>query len=78
MVLQNFALKEYNEKIHLVYGENDKYISEELRKEVIDVIKPKSQIVKILKDQNHSSWDFGLAQEVYKGGLAVVKSAFEE
>lgn len=70
------CLNDYNGKIHLVYGENDKYISKELRDQVSDIVKSKNQAVRVLKNQDHSSWDFKLIQEVYKEELELVKSTF--
>lgn len=69
------CLSEYNGKIHLVYGENDKYISQELRNKVIDIVKAKNQPTMVLKGQDHSPWEFGVAQEVYKEELALLKSS---
>lgn len=70
------CLNDYNGKIHLVYGENDKYISQELRNQVIDIAKSKNQPVSILKNQDHSPWEFKLIQEVYKEELELIKSSF--
>lgn len=70
------CLNDYNGKIHLVYGENDKYISQGLRNQVIDIVKSKNQTVVILKKQDHSPWDFKLIQEVYKEELELIKLSF--
>lgn len=72
------CLGNYTGKIHLVYGENDRYISQELRDKVIDIVKEKGQQVKILKDQDHSPWEFDLCQEIYKEELELLKSSFGE
>ena len=70
------CLNDYNGKTHLVYGETDKYISDELRSQVIDIVKSKSQTVKVLKNQDHSPWEFKLIQEVYKEELELIKLSF--
>lgn len=67
------CLNDYNGGIHLVYGEKDRYISQELRNQVIDVVKAKGQPVKILKGQDHSPWEYVLCQEVYKEELELIK-----
>jgi len=64
------CLKEYQGRIHLVYGENDKYISKELRNQVIDEVTKKNQPFMVLPGQDHSSWDFDVAQNVYQEELA--------
>ena len=70
------CLNDYNGKIHLVYGESDKYISQRLRNQVIDIVKSKDQTVSILKNQDHSPWEFKLIQEVYKEELELIKLSF--
>lgn len=60
------CLNDYTGGIHCVYGENDKFISQELRGQVIKVVKDKSQQTMVLKGQDHSPWEFDLCQEVYK------------
>jgi hypothetical protein len=67
------CLKEYRGGIHLVYGDNDKYISEELRNRVIDEITKKDQSFMVLPGQDHSPWDFDVAQNVYQEELAFLK-----
>lgn len=64
------CLSEYQGGIHLVYGENDKYISEELRSQVIEEVKKKNQPFMVLPGQDHSPWDFDVAQNVYREELA--------
>ncbi|HVZ12214.1 MAG TPA: alpha/beta hydrolase [Patescibacteria group bacterium] len=71
------CLDNYTGKIHLVYGENDKYISEELRNQVIDKVKQKGQSVMILAGQDHSSWDYDVVQPVYQEELNFLKSGLE-
>lgn len=72
------CLNDYNGRIHLVYGEKDRYISKELRDRVTKIVKGKGQPTKILKGQDHSPWEYDLCQEVYKEGLEMLKSSFEE
>lgn len=72
------CLYEYDGKIHLVYGENDRYISQELRDKVINTVKAKNQPVMVLKGQDHSPWEYDLCQEIYKEELELLKSSFEE
>lgn len=70
------CLQQYTGKIHLVYGETDKFVSEKLRKRVIEEVKNKEQEVMILKGQDHSSWDFDLCQQVYSKELEILKKQF--
>lgn len=70
------SLEEYQGKIHLVYGESDKFISQELRDKTIQIVKDKSQPFMVLKGQDHSSWEFEKSQEVFKEELELIKSTF--
>lgn len=72
------CLNNYNGRIHLVYGEKDRYISQELRGRVTEAVKSKNQPVKVLEDQDHSPWEYDLCQEVYQEELEMLKSSFEE
>lgn len=63
------ALGDYKGKIHLVYGENDRYVDKKLRDEVIDKIQAKDNYSLILRGQNHSSWEFDTTQKVYEEEL---------
>lgn len=67
------CLDEYKGAIHLVYGEEDRYVSKGLREEVIRTIKNKNQEVMILSKQNHSPWEFDICQSVYKKELEFIK-----
>ncbi len=67
------CLKDYNGGIHLVYGEKDRYISQELRNKVVDMVKEKKLRVKILKGQEHSPWEYDLCQEIYSEELEFIK-----
>jgi len=73
------CLSDYNGKIYLVYGEDDRYISQELRDQVAKVVKEREgQFVKILKGQDHSPWEYDLCQKIYKEEIEMLNSAFEE
>jgi hypothetical protein len=72
------CLGDYVGKIHLVYGENDRFISRELRDNVIKIVKEKGQQAEILKGQDHSPWEYDLVQKVYKEELDILKSSFGE
>ncbi len=64
------CLEEYNGGIHLVYGEKDKYINENLREKVIKLVKAKNQPYMILKGQDHSPWEHDIVQNVYSEELS--------
>lgn len=70
------CLDNFKGKIHLVYGDHDKYISEDLRNKVIDAIENKGQQVMILSNQDHSPWDYDICQKVYNEELELLKNAF--
>lgn len=72
------CLDNYKGRIHLVYGENDKYISQELRDKAINAVKAKNEPVVVLKGQDHSPWEFALAQEVYKEELKLLQSSLQD
>lgn len=67
------CLEAYKGKIHLVYGEEDRYVEKDLINKTIQIVKNKKQPVMILKGQNHSPWEYELVQEVYKQELAKLK-----
>lgn len=67
------CLNQFDGGIHLVYGEQDKYISQELRNKVVEVVKRKGQQIMILPNQDHSLWDFDVAQQVYEEELKILK-----
>lgn len=60
------AMDKYKGGIHLVYGEQDRYIAKELRDKTIEIVKAKGQPHMVLPGQDHSPWEFELAQQVYK------------
>ncbi len=70
------AFEDYKGKIHLVYGENDKFISKDLRNEIINRVQEKGHQFMILKGQDHSSWEFEVAQKVYKEELEFLDKNF--
>ncbi len=63
------AFDNYPGRIHLVYGENDKYINHALKEKVVKKIQEKRQPFMILPGENHSDWDFDTIQNVYKEEL---------
>ncbi len=66
------SLKAYTGGIHLVYGQTDRYVKRRLIDKTIRIVKEKGQTVMILKDQDHSPWQFDLVQEVYKNELKIL------
>ncbi len=66
------CLDQYQGKIHLVYGAQDKFISQKLRNQVIEKVKSKGGKVMILEGQDHSPWGFELTQQVYKEELDIL------
>lgn len=70
------GLKEYTGGIHLVYGEIDKYVNEELRNETIKQVQEKGQPVMILKGQDHSPWEYDICSEVYNEELKFLGKYF--
>lgn len=67
------CLNEYKGPIHLVYGQEDMFVSERLRGQVINVVRKKGQQAMILEGQDHSGWDYDVCQEVYKTELEFIK-----
>ena len=59
------CLNDFDGAVHLVYGEKDRYINEQERNEVINIVKKKQQPYLILKGQDHSPWDYEVAQKVF-------------
>lgn len=70
------CIKDYEGLIHLVYGENDHYIDSTLRNQVIEIIKNKNMPYMILKGQDHSAWEYDIAQTVYLTELDLLVEAF--
>lgn len=67
------ALSNYSGGIHLVYGDKDKYVSEDIRKKTIEIVKNKNQPYMILKGQDHSPWKYVLTQKVYQEEINFLK-----
>lgn len=63
------CLKNFSGKIHLVYGEFDRYVSQKDRQRVLKIIKKRGDQFLILKKQNHSPWSFPLTQKVFEKEL---------
>ena len=63
------CLDKYQGKIHLVYGEFDKYVSGELRDETVKKVSLKNGKILILDGQDHSPWEYEQARKVYKEEL---------
>lgn len=68
------CFESFQGKIHLVYGENDRYIKPELRKEAIQKAKAKNAKVIILSGEDHSPWKYENAQRVMKDELELLLS----
>jgi len=63
------CLDGYKGGIHLVYGEKDRYIENDLMNEVIDKVKQKGQTAIVLPGQDHSPWEFNVVQTAYRQQL---------
>lgn len=72
------CLEEYSGGIHLVYGETDRFVRQELRDRVIEIVKKKNEPHMILKGQGHSPWAFDLVQEVYEQEIKKLKEYFKD
>jgi hypothetical protein len=59
------ALEAYPGAIHLVCGEDDVYVPPKTRATVIARVEAKGGQVTVLQGQDHSSWDYDVAQGVY-------------
>ena len=66
------CLENYNGNIHLVYGETDKYVDENLKSKTIQIVRNKQQPVTIFKGQDHSPWEYDLALTVYKDEVTLL------
>ena len=69
-------LKEYTGGMHLVYGETDKYVNQELRNQTIKQVQEKGHPVMILKGQDHSPWKYDICDEVYNEELKFLDKYF--
>ena len=70
------CLRKFEGGIHLVFGENDKFVNEELRKEFKNIVESKGEDYMVLKDQDHSPWDYQWAQKVYQEEIKKLKKYF--
>jgi hypothetical protein len=75
-ILMAISLQRYTGGIHLVYGEHDRYIAEEIRQEVIEKVREKGQPVMILPGQNHSLWSYDCFQQVFQHELKKLDECF--
>jgi len=69
-------LHKFQGKIHLVYGEKDKYISQKTRERAIKAVKAKGQEAIVLSGQDHSAWEYNIVQKVYMKELQVLQKSF--
>lgn len=69
------CLNSYNGAIHLVYGEIDRYVDQELKNKTIDIVKDKGQKIMVLKGQDHSPWDYDLVQSVFEAELELLNQS---
>lgn len=70
------CMESYDGKAHVVYGEKDRYISQELIDKVINKAKEKGFEYMILRGQDHSPWEYDIAQEVYEKEIEFLKRNF--
>lgn len=70
------CLNQFNNPIHLVYGEDDRYIHKELREKVIEKIREKGQTYLQLSGEDHSPWCYKSAQIVFDKELTFLKKSF--
>ena len=67
------CLETYKGGIHLVYGEKDVYVAEDVRQTVIAKVEEKKQPFMILKGQGHSPWESAVAKRVYAAQLQFIQ-----
>lgn len=67
------CLEAYKGGIHLVYGESDRYVQEDLKNKTIEIVRGKQQPVMVLKGQDHSPWEYDLIQSVYQEELVLLE-----
>lgn len=67
------CLDKFKGKIHLVYGEKDRYVTASMRQSVITAVKAKGGQVMILPGEDHSPWQWNHAQQVMKQELALLE-----
>lgn len=71
------ALKNYTGGIHLVYGEYDKYVTEEIRTRTIEEVKKKGQETVVLPHQDHSPWEYDVSESVFKDEIKFLRKYFQ-
>jgi pimeloyl-ACP methyl ester carboxylesterase len=67
------CLEQFEGKIHLVYGEDDRYIKPELRQQVIDLANKKGAQVDILSGEDHSPWKYESALDMMRKHVELLK-----
>ena len=67
------CLEQFDGKIHLVYGEDDRYIKPKLRQQVINLAKQKKAQVNILSGENHSPWKYENARKIMNKHIDLLK-----
>jgi pimeloyl-ACP methyl ester carboxylesterase len=67
------CFEQFQAKIHLVYGEKDRYIKPELQQQVIDLANKKGALVDILPGEDHSPWQYDTAQLIMKKHIQLLK-----
>lgn len=67
------CLEQFDGMVHLVYGEEDRYIKPALRQQVIDLAKEKGAQVDILSGEDHSPWNFENAQMIMKKHIELLR-----
>ncbi len=70
------CLQQYQGKIHLVYGESDKFVSAELKNRVIQAVTEKNQTVLVLEGQDHMLWEHDSCKKVFAAELALIRQTF--
>lgn len=67
------CFEKFEGKIHLVYGENDRYVKPELRQQLIDRANEKGAQVKILSGEDHSPWKLENVREIMEQHIKLFK-----
>lgn len=67
------CLQQYPGHIHLVYGEYDRYMTSAIRQRVLALAKKLGHKTMILPGQDHSPWQYAVAQKVYTEEIRFLK-----
>jgi pimeloyl-ACP methyl ester carboxylesterase len=67
------ALERYSGAIHLVYGQRDSFISEEIRGRVMELVHEKGGSHMVLPGEGHSSWGWEACESVYERERALLR-----